>query len=324
MKSTVVGNFPKVGDSYEEQKLRRAIETHQQGKISAEALEEIQNEVIREVIEIQISAGIQLITDGQIRWLDTLTWPARKLKGIQLNGLLRFFDNNVYYRQPVVESAVGWQEPIGVSEFQFAKKIAQQRADVKVVLPGPYTLARLSQNNHYGKFSDLAMDLARALSQEAQALEKAGATFIQFDEPGLPLHPEDLPMAFKAFELCVKPLGNIQVALYTYFSDISKIFNDLCAFPNQILGIDCAAAPENVELLKKVASPKSLALGIVDARNTKMEKEEALRALLNSVSKNASKIQFLNPSCGLEFLPKDIAIQKLTLIGNLVNANAIA
>lgn len=317
MISTVVGNFPKVGDSHAQQELRRAIEAHQQGKIKAEELARVEDQVTTHVINLQIEAGIGLITDGQIRWSDPLTWPVRKLKGITISGLLRFFDNNVYYRQPIVTSGVGWQEPLVVEDFLFAKKAAGGRAQVKAVLPGPYSLARLSKNNHYGRLEDLVGDFAKALAQEVQALVKAGASFIQLDEPSLPYFPEHFPMAAKGLEIVLAQASPAKTALYTYFSGISKTFSDLMSLPVDVLGIDLVSDPENVKLLQNNKSTKDLSLGIVDARNTKMEQEEKLHSLLNSLEKNRERIAYLNPSAGLEFLPYDVAVKKLHLVAKL-------
>lgn len=319
MIATVVGNFPKVEDSYEGQKLRRAIEAHQHEKISQEEVARIEDEITQKVINLQIAAGIELITDGQIRWTDQLTWPARKLSGVRLTGLIRFFDNNVYYRQPVIEKAVGWKEPMVTDDFTFAKKTAGSRAEVKAVIPGPYSLARLSKDNHYGRLSDLVHDLAKAIGEEVKALQKAGATFIQFDEPSLPYHPEDFKLAEEGLTIALAPASGIKTAVCTYFSGVSKIYSDLMHLPVDILGIDLVSDPQNILLLQKSPAAKMLALGIVDARNTKMEKEEDLRKLLASVEKNRDKIKYINPSAGLEFLPYETAVRKLELVGKLAD-----
>lgn len=312
---TVVGNFPRVEDSHDGQKLRRAIEAFQRGEITQEALARIEEEVTTHVINVQIAAGIELITDGQIRWMDPFTGPVRKLRGITLGGLIRFFDNNVYYRQPQVNSAVGWDSPLVVDDFLFAKKAAGNRAEVKAVLPGPYSLARLSKDNHYGKIEDLVHDLAKALAQEVRELEKAGATFIQLDEPSLPLHPEDFKLAQEGIEIALSPVSSAKTALYTYFSDISKVYAELMTLPVDILGIDLVSDPGNIALIQKSPSTKILALGLLDSRNTKMEKVEEVESILRSFEKNKERIKYVNPSAGLEFLPYASAVRKLELVG---------
>jgi 5-methyltetrahydropteroyltriglutamate--homocysteine methyltransferase len=323
MQATVVGNFPKIGDSFEKQKLRRAIEAYQQGKLSEDELKKIEDEITKEVIQIQVDAGIQLITDGQIRWQDPITWIARKLKGIVIGGLIRFFDNNVYYRQPIVESAIGWEEPILVEDYKFARLNTPKHVKVKAVLPGPYTLARLSKNNHYGRFEDLVYDYARVLAKEAKALEEAGADFIQFDEPSLCQHPENFQMTAKALEVCTTPLLHATVAVYFYFGNTSRLYSVLSSLPAQVLGLDLVSDPETAKLVQEKPFKKDLALGLVDARNTKMEKLEDLERFLKSCEKNWDKIKYINPSCGLEFLPYNTAVEKLNLVGDLCAMHAV-
>jgi len=317
MEATVVGNFPRVGDSLEQQRLRRAIDAWQQGKVDIQEVIKFENELTVEAINEQINAGISLITDGQIRWVEPLTWIAGKLKGIKITGLIRLFDNNVYYRQPVIEGPVGWQEPILVKDFEFAQKTAAGRAQVKAVLPAPYTLARLSKNNHYKSLQELVMDMAKAIKQEAEALVKAGATFIQFDDPSLPYNPEDFAMAAKALEMVTSGLGQTKTAVYTYFTSVNKIFPNVQKLPVHILGLDLVSDTGNLKLLKDNKFEKDLAIGIIDGRNTKLENENDLKTVLKSLDKNQEKIKYVNPSSGLEFLPRDVAIKKLKLTGAL-------
>ena len=69
----------------------------------------------------QIHAGLNLLTDGQIRWYDPISHVAGKLSGISSNGLLRFFDTNSYFRQPVVHGPIVWSKPLVSGDFLFAK-----------------------------------------------------------------------------------------------------------------------------------------------------------------------------------------------------------
>src|SRR5262245_33983971 len=161
---TVVGNYPKIPDRPLPARLRTALARLDRGDITVDELHKVEDAVTVEVMAEQAEAGIELITDGQIRWQDEQTYIASKLGGISINGLTRFFDTNTYYREPVIDGNVTWQAPILVRDYQFAKEKATR--PVKPVMTGPYTLARLSHNEHYGRLEDLVMDYARALNQE--------------------------------------------------------------------------------------------------------------------------------------------------------------
>ena len=150
IQTTVVGNYPRIGDRHELQKLRRALAQRDRGELSGEDLARVEDEVTREVLEEQANAGTSLVTDGQIRWGDAQTYIAGNLEGIKITGLLRYFDSNTYFRQPVVEGPVRWKRPILVRDFQFAKEHSSR--PVKPVLTGPLTLARqLLNENLFGE-----------------------------------------------------------------------------------------------------------------------------------------------------------------------------
>ncbi|MFX1243300.1 MAG: methylcobamide--CoM methyltransferase, partial [Promethearchaeota archaeon] len=147
MQTTVVGNYPKIPNRPRPARLRNAINRFDRGEISAADLRAVEEDVTREVIDEQVEAGLDLITDGQIRWEDDQTYVARRLRGVSISGLVRFFDTNTYFRQPVVEGPVAWTEAITVADYRFAAEHSPR--PVKAVMPGPYTLARLSRDEHY-------------------------------------------------------------------------------------------------------------------------------------------------------------------------------
>jgi len=176
MIATVVSSYPKIPNRPRPARLRNAINRFDRGAITEEDIRRIEDEVTEEALQEQAEAGLDLVTDGQIRWEDEQTYLARQLRGISLNGLIRWFDTNMYYRQPVIESAIAWQKPITVDDYRFAAEHSEK--PVKPVLTGPYTLARLSVDQHYGSVGALAKAFAGALNQEAKALQEAGAMMV--------------------------------------------------------------------------------------------------------------------------------------------------
>ena len=174
MITTVVGNYPKIGPGTSAPSLRGAIGQYDQGKITLEELRRIEDEVTKEVIQEQSDAGIDVVTDGQIRWDDGQTYIAQKINGFSINGLIRYFDSNTYYRHPIAESNLEWNGPILVRDYKFAQQHSSK--PVKAVVTGPYTLAKLSQRGVYSDFKTMVMDVAAALNKEALALQEAGAS----------------------------------------------------------------------------------------------------------------------------------------------------
>ncbi len=309
MITTVVGNYPKIPNRPRPARLRSAITRFERGEISQEELHRVEDEVTQEVIDEQVQAGIDLITDGQIRWEDEITYFARRLQGIAINGLVRFFDNNTYYRQPVIEGPLAWRSPVTVADYRFAADYSPK--PVKAVLTGPYTLARLSLDQHYGSLERLTLAYAEALNTEARALQEAGAPVIQLNEPALLMHKDGFPLFEEA---CRRTLEGVtaEKALYTYFGDVEGLYPQLLDLPVDTLGLDFVSGPRNWELIEKTPFPKKLSLGIVDARNTRMETPQQIASAVQRALKRLPPERiYVNPNCGLDFLPREVAQAKL-------------
>ncbi|MCH7488907.1 MAG: methylcobamide--CoM methyltransferase [Chloroflexi bacterium] len=312
MFATVVGSYPKVPNRPRPARLRNAINKLDRGAITQAELDTVADEVTIEALEEQAAAGLDLVTDGQIRWEDEQTYFARELAGISINGLIRWFDTNMYYRQPVVEGAVSWQKPVTVRDYSFAAEHSAK--PVKPVLTGPYTLARLSVDKHYHDNESLALALAEALNQEAKALEEAGATLIQFNEPAILKQKDD----FASFAAICKRLVDgltAETSLYLYFGDAEGIYPQLLELPFDLIGLDFVMGAANEALLRSAPFTKKLGLGIVDARNTRLESPEQIAERIRSLSDGVDPENVhVSPSAGLEFLPREVAQEKLRLL----------
>ena len=308
MITTVVGNYPKIGPGTKAPNLRTAISRGDRGETTPEQIQGVRAEVTTEVISDQIQAGIDLVTDGLIRWDDGQTYLARAISGFSFTGLIRYFDTNTYFRQPVVDGLLKWSAPITVADYEFAA--ANSSKPVKAVLTGPYTLARLSQDQKYHDQKKLVLDLAEVLNQEAKALQKAGASVIQFDEPAILKHKDEFPLFQEAMDRLTK--GKPTLALYTYFDDISGVYPAFLKLPFQIFGLDYVMGKANWDVVTDVPSDVSLGLGVVNARNTKMETEAEIGDAIKRIAPIVpSDRLYINPNCGLEFLPRETAYQKL-------------
>ncbi len=315
MITTVVGSYPKIPNLPRPALLRKAIADFEAGKITQADLAQVEDEVTLQVIDEMTEAGLDLITDGKIRWEDEQTYVARRLAGFTLDGLIRYFDSNTYYRQPVCEGSVAWQEPVTVRDYKFA--VAHASKPVKPALPGPYTLARLSANRYYQTTEEFVLALAVALNAEARALQAAGATFIQFDEPAILRHKNDWPLFERAMEQLTRGLP-AKLALYTYFGDVGGIYPQILSLPFAVIGLDFVQGARNWEVVATAPFTKELGFGIVDARNTKLESpQELFRAFARLARLIRLDRVYVNPTAGLEFLPRERAQEKLA---NMVRA----
>ncbi len=316
LKTTVVGSYPKPPDEGQAFVVRKTIHGIDKGSATREDLQRAQDELAATVIAEQEQAGIDLITDGQVRWDDILTPFARNAAGFEIGGLLRWFDNNVYYRRPICNGPIEWRGPSSVDAYTFAKGKAT-RSDVKAVIPGPVTFARLSVDDHYFNHDEFVLAIARLMAQEAAELEAAGAGVIQIDEPALLNAPEDLDLAKRALGIVTGELASTATVLATYFGDAKRLGTEIFDLPVDGFGFDLISGPENVELIEQTPDGKNVQAGIVDARNTKLEDEAQLEQLVGRLldAVGADRL-WLSPSAGLEYLPREKARAKLELLGS--------
>lgn len=306
------GSYPRIGDSGEYQLLRRTITQWEKGEKKDAELRAAEDQMTELALRDQIDAGLEVVTDGLIRWYDPVSHLAGKLAGIRINGLLRFFDTNFYFRQPVVRAKIERPKPLVVEEYLFAR--SKSSRPVKPVLTGPYTLARLSieEESKAGGFERILEGYTEALAQEVAALAAEGAILIQVDEPALLRRPADFPSVERSTAALAARKGPAQLSLVLYFGDPAPIYDKLQRLPIDVLGLDFTYNPTLVDTVANGGSSKTLALGLVDGRNTRLEDPAiAARHLERMTRKLTSRRTYLGPSCGLEYLPRDRAQMKL-------------
>ncbi|HEX9824324.1 MAG TPA: methylcobamide--CoM methyltransferase [Actinomycetota bacterium] len=309
---TVVGSYPKPPREGGEFTLRKTLQALDRGEAAHADVRAAQDDLVREVIHEQVAAGVDLVTDGQVNWDDPQTRFAEGLEGFGTTGLIRYFDNNTYYRQPVVKAQVHRRAHIVLDEFLFAREVSS--VPVKAVLTGPYTLAALSVDEHYGDRAALVRDLASALNEEARDLASSGATVVQFDEPALARIPGSPPGELDVFAGAAPALVEgleATTVLQTYFGDVAGHGPAFFDLPFDVFGLDLVAGPANEEAIGALPADRTLCAGIADARNTRLETVEALARRIERLREITGPDRlWISPSAGLEFLPREAAEAK--------------
>lgn len=314
------GSYPRIGDAAGAQRHRRAYAQRERGEISEAEWQAVEDEVTREAIAEQVAAGVELPTDGQVRWYDPVSHLARTLEGVTIDGLLRYFDTNFYFRQPVVSGRIRRRGSILLRDFEVARAAAAPHP-VKPVLTGPYSLGRGSiLEGGYRDLRALARAYAEVLAEEVADLARAGAGVIQVDEPFLLQHPEDAEVVREAFGVLAAARGTARLACYTYFGDALPLYEELQRLPVDVLGLDFTYSPKLARRIAEAGTGKILGLGLIDGRNTKLETEATLHPVLDEVGPRLGETAYLNPSCGLELLPRDRARAKLETMVRLARA----
>ncbi|MBI1951210.1 MAG: hypothetical protein HYS34_07605 [Acidobacteria bacterium] len=239
--------------------------------------------ITREAIGQQVRAGLDLITDGLVRRTDPVTQIAGPLEGITLGEWRAGFPGSgAGYRVPVVAAEIAWKGPILCEDYLFARDGAAR--PVKPVLTGPYTLARLAEDRAYNDRMALAMGLAIALNQELRALQAAGASWLQIDEPALLQSKEDFPLFTRLWEVLGRGIG-AGLCLHLQGGDIGGLYPGLARLKRiACLSLDCVAGRANLDLLEGAPFPDTLklSLGLVDGRSERVEDPEEIRAALRA------------------------------------------
>jgi 5-methyltetrahydropteroyltriglutamate--homocysteine methyltransferase len=313
-------SYPRIGDSPEGQLLRRTIAQREKGEKTDSELKAAEDRMTELAIAEQEQAGLDIVTDGLIRWYDPASHLAGKLAGIHINGLLRFFDTNFYFRQPIVNGKIERTSPLVVDEYAFAK--GKTSKTVKAVLTGPYTLARLSLAKDAGaaQLGSLVDGYTKALAAEVGALADAGAIMIQLDEPAILKHPQEFGLLESSIKALADQKKTAQLILSTFFGDAVSLYSKLQALPVDVLCLDFTYSPKLPEVIATEGSSKSLALGLVDGRNTRLEKvDEVARQIGEILPTIKSGGAYLTSSCGLEYLPRDRAQLKLKHLKTIKN-----
>ena len=203
-----------------------------------------------------------------------------------------------------------------LKEYLFARSCTSK--PLKVVLPGPYTVVMLSEDRYYRNVRPFLRSMAEILNEEAQTLAKAGAVMIQFDEPALGFGKPPINKIVEAINIATAGV-KAKTALYTYFGSLNGALNALQRCTVDVIGVDVISDPKAIGAVARQKWTKELALGCLDARNTKLESVTELHALFDVIKKTVPKDRlYINPNCGLEFLPYEQARQKLNRLAEAV------
>jgi 5-methyltetrahydropteroyltriglutamate--homocysteine methyltransferase len=317
-KTAILGNLPKISDRPGRPNLRTARNRFDSGTMDAGELEDVIRQIIASVIGDQIGAGIDRAGDGRIRWDDPVTPFAMAHDGFEPGGLIRFFDNNVYYRRPVISGPIRFVQSAVAGDYKFARSVTDRPLLASVC--GPFSMAHLCVDRHYHDASHLYADCARLVHAEIEALAHAGADWVQLDEPYLGFCPEEIDAACAAITEAVRGVKT-NILVYVYFSPISEVIERLWKLPVQMIGADCISVPANFNALLSGPPEKPRAFGLIDARNTRLEDIDVLLLQLERIAHRRSGEEtecWLTPSASLEFLPYQASIAKMKLMGATV------
>ena len=320
MNTTVVGAYPKISDEHQE--LRRALHKADRGELDDASLAVAFDEATEWAIGELADVGIDVINDGQIRWDDLLAPFAKAWRNCERGPLERFYDNNTYFRQPIIKGPIETDGQTLVRDFTFADGKLRGRAHLKAAVCGPLTFATLTaEDDHYKDLEARTLAIADALAKELAGLGAAGAKIVDVEEPALAAHPELIDLERAALARLAK--GGVTVAVYPYFFPIDKIIEKLDVPPVGILGVDARSRETSPKAIERLGAWKgTVSLGVIDARNTRIETPRETGELVDAALKQLrdERRLILSTTTGLEYLPHDVATKKLNALVDAARA----
>lgn len=285
------------------------------GRTDARALAEVRRRDAQALVDVQAKAGFLHVSDGLLGFQDLFRPFAEKVKGAKVGPITRWFDNNTFYRQPIIESSLHRTGP-AVAAYHEAAKLPKGHK-WKAVLPGPYTFAKLVDDQSYGSAEKLLTAFARdVLAAEVKALAKDGFGWVQFSEPALVkdrAQPEELEALQRAYFNILEGV-RITSSVTTSFGDASRILQDLFELPVDYVGVDLTETP--LDAFEGLAPTRGLQAGIVDARSSIVEKPDHIVATAEEILEVAAfPALALAPSAELEYVPRALADEKVLALG---------
>ena len=321
--TTVVGSYPqpqwlidreRLGD-----RLPPRVRARELWRISEPYLEEAQDDATRLAVQDMERAGVDLITDGEMRRESYSNRFATALSGVDLERPGVALDRTGHENPvPRVEGPIQRMWPVEERDVRFLRSITDRR--IKITVPGPFTMTQQAQNDYYADERELAVAYADAVNAELRDLKAAGADVVQIDEPYLQARPE------KAREYAIEAINRAlagiegETVLHTCFG-YAHIVHDRpegYSFLGELN--DCAATHLSLEAAQPNLDPevlrdvpdKTIVLGVLDLGSEEIETPEVVAdRIRKALTVLEPERLVVAPDCGMKYLPRERAFRKL-------------
>ncbi|MBI2325126.1 MAG: methionine synthase [Chloroflexi bacterium] len=304
--TTTVGSFGKP------EYLQKARNQFARGKLSREELTTLERRATEEWIRRQEEIGLDILVDGEMYRGDMVAYFADLLEGYREGGLVRSYGNR-YYHKPIIAGKIRRPNPMTVEWFEYAQSLTDK--PVKGMLTGPYTMLDWSFNEAYKTRRDAALALAEVIRLEAEDLERAGAKYIQIDEPAIHARPEEIDIAIEAMGIVTRNLKAKTVSHICY-GDFAAIYPQVLKLPVDQLDLAMSNYEYRwLELFDKDPFTKELAIGIVDVHEHELESvDEAAEGIRKGLRYVSAARLYPHPDCGLKTRTVEETVDKCRVV----------
>ena len=288
-------------------------------RIPPEFLEEAQNDATLNAIRDQERAGLDIITDGEIRRESYSNRFATALEGVDIDNPGTALDRSGHPNPvPRVVGKIRRMHPVEVEDIKFLR--ANTDRVIKITVPGPFTMSQQAQNDFYASEAELALDYAAAVNEEIKDLFAAGADIVQIDEPYMQARPEkareygvdalnralDGAQGETAVHICFGYAAIIHARPegYSFLPEFAKVNVDA-------VSIETAQSNLDTSDLKSLPD-KKIILGVLDLSDMEVETPEKVAERIRRALPNVDAERLvIAPDCGLKYLPRDVAFGKM-------------
>jgi 5-methyltetrahydropteroyltriglutamate--homocysteine methyltransferase len=323
--TTVVGSYPQPSWLIDRDKLGSKVprvRAPEIWRIPREFLEQAQDDATLLAIRDMELAGIDIITDGEMRRESYSNRFATALEGIDIQKpgttINRTGARSVV---PRIAGPIKRKQPVEVRDVEFLRANTQKR--IKITLPGPFTMTQQAQDDYYKDEEALAMAFAAAVNEEIRDLQRAGADVIQLDEPWLQARADRAARyGVKAINRALDGIqGTTVVHLCFGYAAAVKDKPSGYSFLGQLadthasqISIEAAQPHLDLAVLKELA-PKSVMVGVIDLSTNGIEAPAQVAGRIRAALKHiAPQKLVVAPDCGMKYLPRDVAFKKLVAL----------
>ena len=321
--TTVVGSYPQPDWLVDRALLAKGVprvNLHELWRIPAEFLQQAQDDATLLAIRDMERAGIDIITDGEIRRESYSNYFVAALEGVDSDNPATIMNAAGRPTQvPRVHAPIRRRGPVEVRDLQFLR--ANTDRTIKITLPGPFTMAQQAHNEFYKDKEEMAMAFADAVNAEVLDLQAAGADVIQLDEPWLRNDPDaSRQFAVNAINRALKGVNATTVVhlCFGYAAVVPGQKPSGYSFLTQLadstadqISIECAQPALDLGVLKDLSNKKIL-LGVIDLGSPHVESAQVIAARIRNGLKHVSAERLIAaPDCGMKYLPRDVAFGKL-------------
>ena len=279
---------------------------------NTENLDSLFQKETEEYISAQKNAGLGFVSDPLLKW-DDIFRPFSNLSSVTPTALNRIYEMNTFYR---VLSFDG-QDLVGGGNIVQSNLDSSLPKNKTAAIPEPFTFAELHTSNKFKRKEDFTINLAKMLRVEIDSLVKSGFEAIQLLGPSIAYNNEvDFGLVSDALKILTSGL-EAKTILHTYFGDVSKKIESLLDLPVSGLGFDITTTPAS-SIEKHSFSDKLLTVGIINSFNTAIEKpQECIKQIDEINAKTKPKESYVSTNFDLEYVPKEFAMNKISVLGEI-------